>query len=176
MEEAAQDGGTVQGSPGFERALEGLRATGASATIRTLVELLAKHGAEEGRILSEYEHASESVTDPAARYLIDLILEDERRHHRVLVELATAMAWGTFDKTASPVPPLGWHLAEELSSAIGRLRKYEEEDRRELEALRKRLRPFEDTTLWSLMVQMMILDTEKHAKILEFLEQHSRGD
>ena len=171
-----QEGAAAAEPSGFERALEGLRATGASATIRTLVELLAKHGSEEGRILAEYERTAASVTDPAARYLIDLILDDERRHHRVLVELATAMAWGTLEESASTVPPLGWHLDAGIATAIAALRKYEEEDRRELEALRKKLRPFEDSTLWSLMVQMMILDTEKHATILKFLERNRRRD
>jgi rubrerythrin len=162
--------------PGFARALEGLRETGASVTIRHLVELLAAHGAEEGRILAEYEHVSSSVSDPAARYLIDLIMEDERRHHRTLVELATAMAWDTTSGAETTIPPLGWHLDERLLAATRRLREYEEKDRRELLALRKMLRPFEETTLWGLMVELVLLDTEKHATILKFLEHHARGD
>lgn len=168
------DGDTAERAGGFERALEGLKETGASVTIRTLVELLAKHGSEEGRMLADYERVSASATDPAARYLIDLILDDERRHHRMLAELATAMAWSTFGKGESSVPSLGWEVDEELATATRRLREYEEADRRELHALSKRLRPFEETTLWGLIVQMMILDTEKHATILRFLERHAR--
>lgn len=170
------DGVTTGEATGFERAIEGLRATGASVTIRELVELLASHGAEEGRMLAEYERVSASATDPAARYLIDLIMDDERRHHRMLVELATAMAWDTLGGVETSVPPLGWHLDEELVAATRKLREYEENDRQELQALRKRLRPFEETTLWGLMVQLMMLDTEKHATILKFLEHHARGD
>jgi hypothetical protein len=165
--------GTTQPATGFERALEGLRATGASVTMRELVELLAKHGSDEGRILAEYERVSASATDPAARYLIDLIVNDERRHHRMLVELATAMAWGTLGGVETSVPPLGWRLDEELTAATRTLRKFEEEDLHELQALRKRLRPFEDTTLWGLMVQIMVLDTKKHATILKFFERHA---
>lgn len=160
---------------GFERALEGLLATGASVAIRELVELLATHGSEEGRMLAEYERLATTATDPAARYLIDLIMDDERRHHRMLVELATAMAWGTLGGVETSVPPLGWHLDDDLVSATRTLREYEEQDRHELQALRKRLRPFEETTLWALMVQLMMLDTEKHATILKFLEHHSRA-
>jgi rubrerythrin len=168
------EGGAAQQRSGFERALEGLQATGASLTIRELVELLAKHGSEEGRMLAEYERVSASATDPATRYLIDLILDDERRHHRMLVELATAMAWETLGNAESPVPSLGWAPAEELATATRTLRHYEEADRRELQALRKKLRQFEETTLWGLIVQIMILDTEKHATILSFLERHAR--
>jgi rubrerythrin len=172
--QAQGDDGTAQRQSGFERALEGLRETGASVTIRALVELLARHGSEEGRILAEYERVSTSVPDPAARYLIRLIMDDEHRHHRMLVELATAMAWGTLDAAGSSVPSLGWQPDEELALATRTLREYEEADRRELQELRRQLRPFEETTLWALVVQMMILDTEKHATILKFLERHAR--
>lgn len=125
-------------------------------------------------MLGEYERLSNSASDPAARYLIDLILEDERRHHRMLVELATAMAWDTLSGVDTSVPSLGWHLDEELVTATRTLRENEEKDRRELLALKKMLRPFEETTLWALMVEVILLDTAKHARILKFLEQHAR--
>jgi hypothetical protein len=160
---------------GFERALDGLRATGASATMRDLVELLARHGADEGRMLAEYDRLADTTTEPAARYLIDVIMQDERRHHRMLVEMATAMAWGTLGDVETSVPPLGWQLDEDLLVATRRLREQEDLDRHELQTLRKRLRPFEETTLWALIVDLMVLDTEKHSTILRFLERHSRG-
>lgn len=160
---------------GFDRALEGLTATGASATMRDLVALLARHGSEEGRILAQYEAASTDTRDTAARYLIDLIMSDERRHHRTLVEMATSMAWDTLGG-GDAVPPLGLHSDAAFAAATRRLREYEEQDRRELLTLRRKLRPFEETTLWGLLVDLMILDTEKHATILRFLERHARGD
>jgi hypothetical protein len=173
---AEPDAGVASsGKPtGFERALEGLRATGASATMRDLVELLAKHGAEEGRMLDEYEHVGATATDPAARYLIDVIMQDERRHHRMLVEMATAIAWDTLSGIETSVPPLGWHLDDDLLAATRRLREHEDLDRYELQTLRKRLRPFEETTLWALMVDLMLLDTQKHSTILRFIERHGR--
>ena len=38
----------------FDNALMGLRATGARLDIRDLVEFLARHGAEEGKLLATY--------------------------------------------------------------------------------------------------------------------------
>ncbi|MDA8309012.1 MAG: hypothetical protein M0Z46_00030 [Actinomycetota bacterium] len=172
MAQAGDDEAGTEAPTGFERALEGLQATGASTTIRELVGLLARHGADEGRMLDEYDQLGKTATDPAARYLIGVIMEDERRHHRMLVEVATAMAWGTLGGDTS-VPPLGWHLDERLVAATRRMRKQEDQDRHELEDLRKRLRPFEETTLWALIVDLMILDTQKHSMILRFLEHHS---
>ena len=138
--------------------------------MRELVALLARHGTEEGRILAEYESLSAHTGDAAARYLIDLILADERRHHRTLAEIATSMAWDTLDGK-SAVPSLGWRPDEALAAATRRLRTYEEDDRGELQSLRRKLRPFEETTLWGLLVDLMILDAEKHATILRFLER-----
>jgi len=170
-----EDADEASAPTGFERALQGLRATGASTTMRSLVELLARHGSEEGRLLEEYDRLSETTSDPAARYLVAVIMEDERRHHRMLVDMATAMAWGTLGGVETSVPPLGWQMDEDLLAATRRLRDQEEADRHELQALRKRLRPFEETTLWALIVDLMLLDTQKHSTILRFLERHSRG-
>jgi len=138
--------------------------------------LLARHGAEEGEILAEYERLAASTTDPAARYLLDLILADERHHHRMLVQLATAMAWETLMTCETSVPSLGWQLDAGLVDATRKLIEHEEKDRHELQILKKRLRLFKETTLWSLMVDLMLRDTEKHTAILSFLERHAAGN
>lgn len=170
VESTSHNGGK---GTGFERALEGLRATGASVPIRELVSRLAEHGSEEGKLLSEYESLTEATQDRAARYLVSLVMEDERRHHRLLVEMATAMAWGTLDPADVGTPALGWVLDPELVEATRRLREYEERDRKELERLHKQLKPFEETTLWGLIVELLLLDTQKHATILRFIERHA---
>ena len=84
----------VAGDEGFERARDGLRATGASAETRELVELIANHGAEEGALLATYEELAAESPDDGVRYLVNLILEDEHRHHRLLADLSNAVAWG----------------------------------------------------------------------------------
>src|SRR5664279_2571556 len=101
----------------FENAAEGLRMTGASTGIRALVDVLEQHGAEEGAMLATYEELAENASDEGARYLISLILADERRHHQLLVEMANAMAWGTSSLSpdrATPAvsPTLDRELAE----------------------------------------------------------------
>ena len=50
------------------------------------------------------------------------ILDDEHRQRRVLVEMATAMAWSATAAAESPLPPLGWHLDEEPATAVRTLR------------------------------------------------------
>ena len=159
----------------FDWAREGLRSTGASADIRDLIELLARHGEEEGAILSRYQRFAEGASAPETRF-VNLILEDERRHHGLLIEMANAIAWGLVDKSANPVLPDMTHkdagnaaLAEETTGLL----RAEERDRAELKRLRKRLRPFRNIALWELVVDLMILDTEKHIHILQLVAKNT---
>lgn len=160
----------------FAKAFEGLRATGASVDIANLVELLARHGSEEGRLLAVYEELAKSTDNKSVRYLIDLILDDERHHHRLLADVANAMAWESLNgDDVHATPALSPRADRALIEHTRKLRRAERDDHRELRELRKRLRPYADTTMWALVVDLMVLDTEKHMAILRFIEQHARG-
>lgn len=151
--------------------------TGASAGTRDLVSLLERHGSEEAELLAIYEDLAENSSNEGARYLIGLILEDERRHHRLLVEMANAMAWGA--PSVSPdkaTPMISRSMDGEFLQLTRKLRRGEEADYRKLRRLRKHLHPFWRTTMWTLLVEVMMLDTKKHATILRFLERRSRSD
>jgi hypothetical protein len=159
----------------FDGALLGLEATGASTGMRRLVKLIVRHGTEEGELLSTYEKLATQAPDESVRYLINLILEDEHRHHRLLAELSNAMAWGLMSEPPVPtVPRLPGAISGELLEQTKRLRKAEQADYRALKRIRRRLRPFGDTTLWVLVVDLMLLDTKKHATILRFLERRRK--
>jgi hypothetical protein len=160
----------------FTTAMQGLKATGASLVDRDLVATLSRHGSDEGRILAEYEQYAESSASPAVRYLVDLIMDDERRHHRVLEELANAIAWGwsgNSPDSAVPDLPVGRGGDVELRRRTLALLAEENKDHAELKRLRKQLGAYADSTLWALLVDLMILDTEKHARILDFIAKHS---
>ena len=164
----------------FDNALEGLRLaglrlTGPSVDTEDLVELLVHHGREEGRLLAEYERVADDSADQATRYVVGLILEDERRHHRLLAELANAMAWEV--ATISPessTPGLTRPIDGELLAQTRRLLRAERADYRKLRTIRRRFRPYRRTTLWALVIDLMLADTTKHATMLRFLERRRR--
>ena len=159
----------------FDGAVEGLRETGASVGTRELVELIVRHGAEEGALLATYEELATQAPDEGVRYLINLILEDEHRHHRLLAELSNAMAWGVTTKPpVATVPRMPGNISGALLEQTKLLRKSEDADYKDLRRIKRSLRPFADTTLWSLIVDLMLLDTKKHATILRFLEQQRK--
>ena len=143
----------------------------------SVLDRLTDHIAAEREVLAEYQKAAELVEAPDVRYLMRLILDDERRHHRIFEEMARAVQgareWRQLEPkvpglSAQPLPDDVRGLTEHLLAA-------EREDARQLKALRRQLKPVADTTLWALLIDLMALDTEKHERILEFITDHAGG-
>src|SRR5439155_20205917 len=111
------------------------------------------------------------------RYLVGLILEDEARHHRLFRELVNRLKSDIDWKEYGPqVPYLGAARGdrEQLVDATQRFLDFEHEDEKSLQRLQKELRPYRDTTLFSLLVQLMQLDTKKHIAILKFIQRSAQ--
>ena len=158
----------------FETAAQGIHAVGASVDERDLVGLLTAHGEQEGAILERYRRFADHASSPAVRYLVRLILEDEERHHRVLAELANAIAWEASPVTPrDSVPDLEPGGDGELRAETKAVLDVELADLKELKGLRRRLSAYQDTTMWALLVDLMLLDTEKHVHILRFVASHA---
>jgi len=157
---------------GFERAREGLRATGASVSTYEVVEALDRHGREEAELLERYGRFIAEAKSPAARYLVQLIVDDEQRHHRILEELANTIAWGSLGGQTEVVPAL-LTADRDLRAETRALLRHEVRDRTQLRRLRKRLRSYGEANLWGLLVDLMRSDTEKHIDILRFILRNS---
>lgn len=144
---------------------------------QAILDELEGHVESERELLVEYARAAQEVEAPDLRFLVDLILEDERRHHRLFQEMAAALQGVREWRTTSPaVPGLSRRpLPDEVRKLTERFLAAERDDRRQLRALGRRLRPVADTTLWALLVDLMLLDTEKHLRILGFIEEHADG-
>lgn len=141
-----------------------------------MFEHLTQHTRQEGAMLEEYAAIARDTESKALRYVINLLLEDERRHHRYFMELATSLksdADLTGDDPVVPWLDLDRVDRAELRSTTDRLLEHEKSDARELKRLRKELRDLDDTTLWGLLVDVMVRDTEKHIAILRFVRQHA---
>lgn len=148
---------------------------GASVWERELFEHLTSHAREEGLLLEEYVRAASDTDSRALAYIINLLVEDERRHHRHFAELASSLHASIEDSPVEPeVPRLDFNRAdrEQLLALTRRLLARESADAAELKRLRKQLRSVEETTLWALLVDSMQRDTDKHMDLLGFIERH----
>ena len=145
---------------------------------RDIHEHVAHHGRIEGEILEEYREllADEDVS-PAFRYLVEMLLQDEIRHHQIFDDLAETMRQARDDIPGpTPIPSLhGFHADRvRIQRVTDRLLEAERDDLAELKDLAKRLKEFDKVTLWGLLIELMIDDTKKHIKILKFIRDRSK--
>jgi len=141
-----------------------------SSPYELLLQALNAHIAAEADALAAYRRLAETALDPVVRMLMGLILEDEERHHslmgRIAARLRDDLQWG--------------HSAEALPTGQA-----EQPSDQEMEALRtfiygeqegiRQLRRFADESagihdgLPSMLLEMMVTDSQKHEQILRFL-------
>lgn len=148
---------------------------GASVWEQGIYDHLLSHVEAERGILDSYRDAAERSESTAFRYLVNLIVEDELRHHKRFSELAEALR-SDAELSADPpvVPRLDWYKADHkvIGELTGRLIAQEKADAKELERLRRELKDVKDTTMWVLLVKLMEADTAKHLEILNFVRHH----
>lgn len=150
---------------------------GASAWELEIYTHLTNHARQEIDILQEYSRAAEKTESKALAYLVNLLLEDEQRHHRLFTELAESLKADAELRPEGPVVPsvdfdrIDGRAVAELTDE---LLEQEKKDAEELKRLRRALRDVEDTTLWAVLVDLMQRDTEKHIAILRFVQRHTK--
>jgi rubrerythrin len=148
---------------------------GLSVWERELYDRLMRHMAEESEVLERYGLLA-AGSEGHVKFLLELIAEDESRHHRLFQQWAEAVrSMATLVPSDDGLP----YLVREsdpatLIPAIDALLDVERRDSHDLKALEKSLKDVRQTTVWPLLVDLMILDTEKHVRILEFLRRHAQ--
>jgi hypothetical protein len=156
------------------------RLVGATEWEQAMYDLLSRHGATEGAVLAEYQDlAKDQQASAAFRYLAKIIMDDERRHHRIFDDLAESMRqMSELRAEDEPIPALRGLRADRdrIVAVTDRLLEIERNDARELKRLAKDMRDYRDTTLWGLLIELMQDDTAKHIKILEFIRNHATAD
>lgn len=149
---------------------------GVSVWERDLWELLTKHVKEEKHLLATYTTLADETKSEAFAYLVNLLVEDEVRHHRIFAELAASLKIQAELGDQSPIiPAMDFANTDRAGvlEATELLLKREEQDLRDLRRLEGELHDVRDTTLWSLLIDLMQRDTQKHIAILRFARDHA---
>jgi hypothetical protein len=156
---------------------KGRKAFGTKEWEVDMYERVSSHGKAEGEILDEYQAlADDDDMSPAFRYLARMILDDEVRHHQIFDDLAASMkAQLDHDYDEQPIPSLrGFHADEfRIKRVTDDLLRIEREDLRELKEFSKQLKEFRTVSLWTFLIELMVDDTKKHIKILEFIRDRA---
>jgi hypothetical protein len=149
---------------------------GASVWERKLFDHLVGHGRREGALLEQYRQAADETDSKAFAYLVNLLIEDEQRHHGLFTALASSLKTEAELRPEEPeVPYMDFERADRrrVRELTKQMLDSEAEDAERLKRLHKELHDVRDTTLWDLLVGLMRRDTDKHIAILEFVLHHT---
>ena len=141
-----------------------------------LLAFIAAHVTSEAHLLASYQSTCADTPDEYVRYLLELILGDEQRHHRLLGEMANYLRAGTDGTALRPHTPWLTRPKQPLAlrDTTQRLIRAERRDRRELRRFRRRLGPLKSTTLLGVIIDSMLLDTKKHLMLLRAVRRSTR--
>ncbi len=148
---------------------------GASAWERDLWVHLTDHVRLERGLLDEYAAVARGTRSTALSYLVDLLIDEEIRHHRMFEELAASLTSWDDGEGGPAIPRMDFDVVDSdaVSGLVRDLLDREREDARQLKSLRRELREVKDTTLWDLLVELMERDTQKHIALLRFVKRHT---
>jgi hypothetical protein len=141
-------------------------------TVEWLLESVERHAAAEADNLVLYEEIKQESGDPVVALVMGLILDDEERHHGLLrrmeAGLRDALNW-THSASALPsaLPP-GAPLARNLGAVAKELIAEERTGAHKMRELARNEKGI-DAGLDSVLLEMMAMDSEKHARLLEFV-------
>lgn len=141
-------------------------------TVEWLLDAVERHATAEHDALDQYEYIGTASGDPVVALVMRLILEDEERHHGLLkrmeASLSDALNW-THSPSALPETVIPQQAAaNELATMAGALIEEEHTGARYLRKLANEEKGI-DAGLHSLLLEMMAMDSEKHARLLKFV-------
>jgi len=151
------------------------KPVGLSVWEAELFEHLTEHVATESGLLASYQELGTEAQSEYVAYLMNLLAEEEARHHRLFGELINALR-APVERDVGPKVPTVENVANprELLEATERFLEAERNDARQLKHLSRRLRSMRGLSIWPLLVELMERDTEKHQAILRFLRKRLR--
>lgn len=141
--------------------------------VERVLQALADHEAGEEDAIATYQRMA-ADDDPAIAVLMRLVLEDEERHHQLIDRIATSLRdnlnWTHSPNALPAVAPLPG-LPPSISATTARsLADDERRGARQLRSLARELAQSYDGLL-SLLLEMMALDSEKHERVLRYVER-----
>ena len=141
-------------------------------TVEWLLDAVERHANAEQDSLDQYAQIADESGDPVIALVMRLILDDEARHHGLLkrmeASLSDALNW-THSPNALPASGAREQaVAPELASTVRALIDEEHTGARYMRSLAREEKNI-DEGLHSLLLEMMAMDSEKHARLLDFV-------
>jgi hypothetical protein len=143
-----------------------------TGTVETLLDAVERHAAAEQDSLAQYEYLRTASGDPVVGLIMQLILEDEERHHsllkRIEATLRDAVEWTHSEAALPATAPPRLPVSAELVETAGALVAEERTGARYLHDLAHQDK-HASGGLQSVLMEMMAMDSDKHARLLQFV-------
>jgi hypothetical protein len=143
-------------------------------SVEWLLSAVQHHATAEADALGQYERLAHASSDPVVALVMGLILDDEERHHallkRIAASLQDALDW-SHSPIALPESPTAAQPPQADLVAVARdLIAEEHSGARKMRELAEGEKGISGG-LHSLLLEMMAMDSEKHARLLHFVQE-----
>jgi rubrerythrin len=142
--------------------------------IEQILRQFVEHEREEQEFLNGYSEIVEGCENPLVRFLLQLIMKDEEKHHGLVQSIATTLKDGIIGRRSEGgIPkfePMTDDDVEKLKALTKEFIKSEKDGIKEYQALMKSCDDMYDGLL-ELLIQTIIHDSRKHMMILDFIKK-----
>jgi hypothetical protein len=139
-----------------------------------LVDAIETHVVQEAASLAAYRQLADTASDAVVAMLMRLVLEDEERHHDLMKRIAAGLRDGLYwTHSAQALPDATIPRRVDNARALTAVREFIREERegvRQMQDLAHKSARINEG-LDSLLLEMMAMDSQKHERILRFIER-----
>jgi hypothetical protein len=150
---------------------------GAPAPLERLRDTVQAHINAETGLLTTYKQLAATTRDPVMALLLNVVLDDEERHHTLLERMAARLHASLNWLPAPDALPTGSEPApapsDDQIATLRALAEHEEEGARQM----RRIAAQEGDLyggLFTVLLEAMAMDSEKHAHLLRFLQRRAQ--
>lgn len=144
--------------------------------VERVMNAFEAHESEERKFTRRYKEIAEKSKNPLVKFLLELIISDEEKHHAVTHAIVSTLK-GSLSWTRPEDAITGlYELAEEKDELLRLTEDFiqlENDGIKEYKNLMKECNHYY-RGLFTLLLKTMIDDSEKHVEILEFLRKSLR--
>ena len=148
-----------------------------TSQIERLMRDFESHETHEAVYVRRYREMFQRMQNPLVKFLLELILADEEKHHTVLQSMTStlkgAVTWTRFESALEGLYDLGEQKDEILKVTEDFMRAGKKEIVEYRKLMRATKRYYQG--LFTLFLAAMIHDSEKHVEILEFLRKQLKS-
>lgn len=143
-------------------------------TFEQLMNCFRAHERDEQRFLEEYRDITERHENPLVRFLLQLIMSDEEKHHAVLHTITSTLSADLVgQRSGERLPNLGEISAEEKQALRKLTAEFIQTEKDGIKQYKALLKPSAGYygELLVLLIRTIIHDSEKHLMILRFIDK-----